>query len=142
MSKVQLTKRESSAKDHGANLYYVKVPQSISKEYEILIYADRMTVGEDGTLFFITKDNKNEIENVTLVLSPENWKFAYEASENGQYPVSVSRWKGVAEIRVIEKEPEIIKEVELPLVQEVTIEEKQEIEQEVDTTINSEEKVE
>lgn len=124
MAKAQLIKKEPSVKDYGENLYYVKVPESVSKEKEILVYADNYSISGNGDLYFYMRDNNEEIDFIeTFVLASGNWKWCYQVHEIGQYPVSIHRWKGVCEIRTIEKESEKEVIVELPPNIELTSEE-------------------
>lgn len=79
--------------------YLVKVPPSVCKSEEVILFADKVMF-EGGIVCFIVED-ENEIDQPVLALTPGNIKFFYRVDPSDLSPLGIHRWQGVTGIRHI-----------------------------------------
>ena len=91
------------AENWGQNYYCIKVVKSLSQTEEIYVYADNIQVGESGDLNFLTYNDDQSAEEVSLTISNSNWKALYLADKKRGTPMSVHRWKGEIKEVIIEE---------------------------------------
>ena len=92
--------------NYGRRYWCIKVPESISKDGEIYLHADRVEL-RDGALIFLGKfypsakdgcvdyeNPQDKEEKTVLILNKGQWLVCYAASVLDGSAVAVERWKG------------------------------------------------
>jgi len=91
--------------NYGKRYWCIKVPESVSKDREIYLYADRVEF-RDGALIFwgsfypSKNDNYPDYEDpeggeqLRLIFNKDQWLVCYTASLLDDSAVAVTKWKG------------------------------------------------
>ena len=129
-----MSTKTKEPKDFGDNLYVVKTSKALSKDQEIVIFADSVQVTDNGDLIFSFIDSEGD-EQFTAGFERNDWSAFYLADRRTQCPLTIQRWSGVAGIKVIERI--IPSEAVEKIVEKIMIEKEIEIEEEEATEENT-----
>lgn len=77
---------------YGQYYWCVKVPESISSDGEIYLYADKCMILPDGTIQFI--GIKDDEEHINLAFAQGQWFCVFAASVIDGAAVAVEHWAG------------------------------------------------
>ena len=112
MEKKNLSTGENTVENKKC--YMVKVPSSICKAEEIILFADKILI-ENGSVAFIIETEEQE-DIIVLFLSAGNIKTFYLVDpDDGFSSIGIHRWQGVTGIRHILDQEMVNKAVEKSL---------------------------
>lgn len=93
--------------------YMIKVPASVCKAEEIIIFADKILI-DNGSVAFMIEENDEDI--ITLFLSADNVKSFYLVDpDDGFSSMGIHRWQGITGIKHIYDQEMVNKAVEKAL---------------------------
>lgn len=102
MEKKKIVKNDEEQNFDERPCYLVKVPTSVAKSEEIILFADKIEI-ESGIICFIVEENN--IDNIILALTPGNIKYFYMVDPDDLSPLGIHRWQGVTGIsKIIDQE--------------------------------------
>jgi hypothetical protein len=80
------------AEQYGNSYWCIKVPQNISPNGEIYVFADRVEITSNGDLIFWREKDEKKFQN--LVLASASWLVFFAASVIDGGAVAVEYWEG------------------------------------------------
>jgi len=102
MEKKKLLKENAENTTEERPCYLVKVPPSVCKSEEIILFADKILI-DSGIICFIVEEN--DVDNIILALTPGNIKYFYMVDPDDLSPLGIHRWQGITGIsKIVDQE--------------------------------------
>lgn len=78
--------------------YLIKVPSSVCKSEEIILFADKITIESGVTCFIVEED---DVDHIVLCLTPGSIRYFYMVDPDDLSPLGIHRWQGITGISKI-----------------------------------------